>query len=99
MNWNDLYYEVKNIGECIMRQLTIRDIDPEIEERIRRMAKGSRKSLNQVLKEIIHKEFKRPKSPAAASLKELAGGWTRQEGAEFQLSIKSCEQIDADMWK
>jgi hypothetical protein len=81
-----------------MVQLTIRDIDPEVDKKIRQIAKNSRKSLNQVIKEIIHKEFNRSESPTS-SLKQLAGGWTRKEAAEFKLSIKSCEQIDEDMWK
>ena len=81
-----------------MQQITIRGIDPEIEREIRRSAKENQKSINQIVKEIIHKEFRRPE-PAAASLKELSGGWTRKQAAEFKASIKSCEQIDEDMWK
>jgi phosphopantetheinyl transferase (holo-ACP synthase) len=81
-----------------MQQITIRGITPEIEREIRRMAKDNRKSINQVIKEIIHKEFKRPEAPAS-SLKQLAGGWSRKEAADFEHSIKSCEQIDEDMWK
>ena len=81
-----------------MQQITIRGIAPEIEQKIRRIAKGSRKSINQVIKEIIHKEFKNPES-TASSLKQLAGGWSPKDASEFELSIKSCEQIDEDMWK
>lgn len=81
-----------------MQQITIRGLAPEIEQEIRRSAKERRKSINQVIKEIIYKEFKGFGSPAS-SLKELAGGWSQKEGAEFELSIKSCEQIDGDMWK
>jgi hypothetical protein len=81
-----------------MQQITIRGIDPEIEREIRRSAKERRKSINQIVKEIIQKEFKRPE-PAAASLKQLSGGWNRTEAAEFQAAIKSFEQIDEEMWK
>lgn len=81
-----------------MRQITIRDIDPEVDQKIRQMARDRGQSLNQVIKEIIHKEFKISEFPAS-SLRQLAGGWTREEAAELALSIKSCEQIDEDMWK
>jgi hypothetical protein len=81
-----------------MQQITIRGIEPEIEQEIRRSAKESRKSINQVIKEIIYKEFKMFGSPAS-SLKQLSGGWSQKEAAEFEFSIKSCEQIDEDMWK
>jgi plasmid stability protein len=81
-----------------MGQLTIRNIDPEIEQTIRQIAKAKGQSLNQVIKEIIYKEFKSSESPAA-SLKQLAGNWTQKEAAEFELSIQSCEKIDKDMWE
>lgn len=83
-----------------MKQLTIRGIDPEVEEEIRRIARESRKSVNQVLKEVIHQKFKKqaPKT-SASSLRQLAGGWGSEEAAEFMRSIRSCEEIDEDMWR
>jgi len=81
-----------------MGQITIRDIDPEVEKKIRSLAKGKGKSLNQIIKEIIHKEFKKTDWPTS-SLKELSGTWTREEAAEFQHSIESCEQVDEEMWQ
>ena len=81
-----------------MHQITIRGIDPEIEREIRRIARESCKSINQVIKEIIHREFGKKTSPAS-SLKRLSGGWSQNEAEAFQLSIQSCEQIDEDMWK
>jgi len=83
-----------------MQQITIRGIEPEIEQKIRRIARSNRQSINQVIKEIIHKEFgKRGIKPRADSLKELAGGWSRKDASDFELSIKSCKQIDEDMWQ
>jgi hypothetical protein len=81
-----------------MRQITIRGIEPEIEQKIRQIAKNNHKSINQVIKEIIQSEFRKGQSPLS-SLKQLAGGWTAKDASEFSLSIKSCEQIDEDMWK
>ena len=80
-----------------MHQITIRGIDPEIEREIRRCAKESQKSINQVVKEIIHKQFRPPQSPAS-SLRQLSGGWTQEQAAEFESAIQSCEQIDEEMW-
>lgn len=83
-----------------MQQITIRGIEPEIEQKIRRIARENRQSINQVLKEIIQKEFGKGKlKPRASSLRQQAGGWTRKEAAEFETSIRSCEQIDEDMWR
>ena len=77
-----------------MRQITIRGMDPEVERTIRRMAKASGKSLNRVILDMIYQYTglnKKNKNPPAASLRELAGGWSDEEAAEFLDSIKSCE--------
>ena len=83
-----------------MQQFTIRGIEPEIEEKIRQIARRNRQSINHVLKEIIRKEFGAGRPlPRAATLKQLAGRWSREEAAEFERAIESCEQIDEDMWR
>ena len=84
-----------------MRQITLRGMDPEVERTIRRMAKTTGKSLNRVILDMIHQYTglsKKNENPAAASLRELAGGWSDKDAAEFLDSIKPCEQIDEEMW-
>ncbi len=83
-----------------MGQITIRGLDPEMEKEIRRKAVASGKSLNNILLEIIYRQsgFKR-KNPHEESLLKLAGGWSKKDADEFMESIKSCEQIDEEMWK
>jgi hypothetical protein len=82
-----------------MRQITLRGMDPEVERTIRRMAKTTGKSLNRVILDMIEQYtgLNKKKLPAA-SLKELAGGWSDEDVAEFLDSIKPCEQIDEEMW-
>ena len=81
-----------------MSQVTIRGIDPDIEKAIRQIARDHGKSMNQVLKEIIHREFQTGPSAPAAGLKQLAGGWSRVVAEVFEHSISPCERIDEDMW-
>ena len=84
-----------------MRQITLRGMDPEVEHTIRRIAKTTGKSLNRVILDMIHQYTglnKKNKNPPAASLRDLAGGWSDKDAAEFLDSIKSCEQIDKEMW-
>lgn len=83
-----------------MTQITLRGIDPEIERKIRRMAKESGKSLNRVVLDIIdqHAEFNK-KDKGENSLKKLAGGWSEEDAQTFLEAIRSCEQIDEEMWK
>ena len=83
-----------------MQQITLRGLDPEVEKAIRKISRKNNKSINQVIKEIVHKEFKKAKEKKpASSLKKLAGGWNTTEAEDFQKTIKSCEQIDEAMWK
>jgi hypothetical protein len=84
-----------------MAQITIRGIDPQIERKIRRMAKISGKSLNRVILDMIYQHTGLNKNgikPPADSLRKLAGGWGEKDASEFLESIKSCEQIDEEMW-
>ena len=84
-----------------MSQITLRGINPEIEQKIRLMAKKRGTSLNRVVLDIIyeHSGFnKRAKKTPADSLKKLAGGWSEKDASAFLESIKSCEQIDEEMW-
>ena len=84
-----------------MSQITIRGIDPAIERKIRKLAKQSGQSLNHVILDMVYECTglrKRNKKPAANSLKKLAGGWSEKDALEFEESIKSCEQIDEEMW-
>jgi hypothetical protein len=84
-----------------MTQITLRGIDPEIEKKIRRIAKASGKSLNRVVLDIIYQHSgigKKGEGQPAHSLRKLAGGWSKKDAADFLESIKSCEQIDEEMW-
>jgi hypothetical protein len=84
-----------------MPQITLRGIDPEIERKIRRVAKKSGKSLNRVVLDMIYKSTgfnKKSKRQPAASLRNLAGGWSEKDAMDFKESIKLCEQIDEEMW-
>jgi len=85
-----------------MAQITVRGMDPEMEQRIRRMAQKSGKSLNRVILDMIyqHTGFKKSgtRSPAN-SLKKLAGGWSKKDASELLESIKEFEQIDEAIWK
>lgn len=84
-----------------MAQITLRGMDPKIEREVRRMAKKGGKSLNRIILDMIYRNTglnKKNKKPPADSLRKLAGGWSEKEASEFLKSIKSCEQIDEEMW-
>ena len=82
-----------------MSQITLRGLDPKIEREIRRRAKKTGKSINQIVLEMITKSTGPKKQPRADSLRKLAGGWTENYASKFNEAIKICEQIDEDMWQ
>jgi antitoxin FitA len=86
-----------------MGQITLRNLDSELEKEIRRRAIVSGKSLNKVIREMLTEATspgaKGKASAPARSLAKLAGGWTEQEAEEFLDSIKSCEQVDEEIWQ
>ena len=82
-----------------MSQITLRGLDPQIERDIRRIAKKTGKSLNQVVLEMLSKSAGSRKRSPADSLRKLAGGWTENEASEFNDAIKICEQIDEEIWR
>ncbi len=85
-----------------MAQITLRGMDPELEQAIRKMARKSGKSLNRVILDMICENTSYRKSrniPPADSLRTLAGGWSEEDASEFLESIKSSEQIDEEMWR
>ena len=85
-----------------MSQITLRGLDAEMEDKIRKMASNSGKSLNRVILDMIYQytgfKKKRNKAPAE-SLRKLAGGWNKKDAVSFHEAIKSSEQIDEEMWK
>ena len=85
-----------------MSQITLRGMDSEMEQAIRKKARRSGKSLNRIILDIIyeHTGYKKgKKAPPADSLRKLAGGWSEKDASEFLTSIKSSKQIDDEMWK
>lgn len=85
-----------------MPQITLRGMDPEMEEEIRNIAQKSGKSLNHIILDMIYQYTgfkKKEKRSPADSLRKLAGGWSEENASDFLGSIKSCEQIDGEMWE
>ena len=85
-----------------MAQITLRGMDPEMEQDIRKTARKSGKSLSRVILDMIYENTnyrKSKKISSADSLRTLAGGWSEKDASDFLKSIKSSEQIDEEMWR
>ncbi len=85
-----------------MSQITLRNLDPEIEKMIRHEAKKRKISLNRAIQDMLQQKIssrEKRKTPRGQLLKSLAGGWNDNDVKDFFETIKSCEQIDESMWK
>ena len=85
-----------------MSQITLRGMDPEVENTIRQEALKTGKSLNRVVLEMIYRHTRNGKTerePLKDSLRQFAGGWTETDAKAFSESVKSFDRIDESMWK
>ena len=86
-----------------MSQLTVRGLDKRLFQAIRDLARRERISLNKAALRLLERGAglaqARPDNRIGNSLDHLIGTWSAAEARTFQDSIKSCEQIDEDLWK
>ena len=85
-------------------QITIRGIDPELGQVLRRIAKNEGISLNKAaLKLLAQGAGLRREAEATRQigreLDHLFGTWSEAEARAFLRAIRSCEQIDEGFWK
>ena len=80
------------------KQYTIRNIPPRLDQVLRRRAKESGKSFNQVALEALSTgagEGLKPKR----DFSEVIGSLTKKEAEEIEAEIKLQHRIDPDLWK
>jgi hypothetical protein len=87
-----------------MTQLTIRGFGPELERRIRNLARSEGISLNQAVLRLLRKGAGLPEPGSGANtigdaLDDLAGTWTAKEEQSLLEAIRPFEAIDEDFWR
>jgi hypothetical protein len=85
-----------------MKTITIRGIDPGLDQVIKAQAKQSSLSINQWVLKALKKVTGMEKEPVFKKhhdLDALAGGWSKEEARAFQKNTKMFENIDEDVWK
>ncbi|MDZ7761496.1 MAG: hypothetical protein U5L00_14735 [Desulfovermiculus sp.] len=101
---NEAYIESRSAFSCggfKMTQITLRGLDALAEDQIRKRARETGKSLNQVVLDIVHQALGvggQQKRPAGEELRFLAGGWTQAEAEEVMAGVVQCRQIDEELW-
>ncbi len=83
-------------------QLTIRGLNPELEQRLQKLAVEEKISLNKAALKLLAKGAgltEGKKTVIGQDLDHLFGTWKASDAENFLKSIKSCEQIDAGFWQ
>ena len=86
-----------------MRQLTVRGFDPELAERISRLAQRERISLNQAVLRLLRRgaglaDEQGSIDTVGSSLDHFIGSWTREQADEMDRALEDFESIDESMW-
>jgi plasmid stability protein len=86
-----------------MNTLTIHALDPATERRIRVKARKEKKSLNQLLKELLSgsagvSTSSRPEDHRA-EFQEFSGIWSDKDVDEFNKAISDLERVDEKDWQ
>ena len=79
-------------------QYTIRSVPPQLDKRLRQLAKLKGMSLNKVVLETLEQHSgNKSAGKLNHNLDRLAGTWV--EDPEFDATIKEFEQIDPEKWQ
>lgn len=86
-----------------MKAVTIRGVDQELAEKLKRTAKTQGKSVNQLLLKLIKSSFGFSKekkfSKEYNDLDDLFGNWTEDEFEAISGKVKQERQVDPEIWK
>ena len=86
-----------------MQQLTVRGFEPELADRIRRLAQQERISLNQAVLRLLRRGAGLDRDQAAdntvgSSLDHFIGRWTGRQADEMDRALADFDSIDESMW-
>ena len=83
-------------------QLTVRQVDGELLQALRRETRRRGESLNKVTLSLLRSSLGVSSSRVSRSytdLDHLAGRWSPEECAEFNARLGKQREIDPDLWK
>ena len=85
-----------------MKQITVRDIPPDIEKRIRKETQRKKVSINKALLSILQKttgKLGKDRKILFHDLDHLSGAWKREEREAFAKALAIQRTVDEDLWK
>ena len=85
-----------------MKTITLRGIDENLEQALRKRAQSSNESINKTILNILRKETGQQREKPFKEhhdLDELAGTWSDKDEDEFRKNTKLFDKIDPQDWK
>lgn len=81
--------------------MTIHNLDPEVERRIREEARQKGQSLNQTIKRILAEAVGGTNEERAkkSEFAEFCGNWSDADVKEFEEAIADLERVKPEEWK
>ena len=80
--------------------MTLRGVDPELEARLRKLAKQSSRSLNATVLDLLRRALGLTgRRVPYTDLDDLAGGWSEQDLGQFRDRTRAFDQVDEDLWR
>lgn len=87
----------------MLKQLTIRGFDDELERALRELAERTGTSLNKAALLLMRRGAGQAESDSSgvigSSLDEFFGVWSKEEAEEFLAAVKDLRKIDPELWK
>ena len=86
-----------------MKAITIRGIDPSVSSKLKQVAKNEKKSVNQLVLDIIKQNIGMQKDKKYTKIHDdldhLFGIWTDAEFEKIQGIVDSQRKIDGELWE
>lgn len=86
-----------------MKAITLRNLPPDVARAVQQRAKQKKTSVNKAVIELLEESVGgkgKKKSPVRYhDLDHLAGTWTKEEAAAFEVLIAEQRTIDPELWK
>ena len=87
----------------VLKNMTLRGLDPQLAARLREAAAQEGKSVNQTALDALRKQFgldqSRRFTEVHRDLDHLFGRWDEDEFAQIQRKIDSERRIDPELWQ
>jgi len=87
-----------------VNQLTIRGFDPELDRRVRELARQEGISLNKAVLKLLRKGagLREPEGASnriGSELDDLIGTWTHRQADEVLDAVQAFEAVDEELWR